>query len=151
MEASEALCRARLAAGRDAGQNPPRKGAPRVADGDVRSGSGGGDIDALAGPGAADGIDFEVLETAVRRQALGLAARLVERRLNADCGFLSITDKIHAGNLAIRKEEIDPLKKSVAGLESTGTYRSWALGIVAIGILGILATLITLVAKGFTG
>ena len=87
----------------------------------------------------------------MRRQALGLAARLVERRLNADCGFLSITDKIHAGNLAIRKEEIDPLKKSVAGLESTGTYRSWALGIVAIGILGILATLITLVAKGFTG
>ena len=44
------------------------------------------EIDALAGPGAADGIDFEVLETAVRRQALGLAARLVERRLNADRG-----------------------------------------------------------------
>ena len=42
------------------------------------------EIDALAGPGAADGIDFEVLESAVRRQALGLAARLVERRLNAD-------------------------------------------------------------------
>ena len=43
------------------------------------------EIDALAGPGAADGIDFEVLGSAVRRQALGLAARLVERRLNADC------------------------------------------------------------------
>ena len=43
------------------------------------------EIDALAGPGAADGIDFEVLESAVWRQALGLAARLVERRLNADC------------------------------------------------------------------
>ena len=42
------------------------------------------EIDALAGPGTADGTDFERLETAVRRQALGLAARLVERRLNAD-------------------------------------------------------------------
>ena len=42
------------------------------------------EVDALAGVGAADGIDFEALETAVRRQALGLAARLVERRLNAD-------------------------------------------------------------------
>ena len=40
------------------------------------------EIDALAGAGAADGIDVEALETAVRRQALGL----VERRLNADCG-----------------------------------------------------------------
>ena len=66
-------------------------------------------------------------------------------------GFLSITDKIHVGNLAIRKEEIDPLKKSVAGLESTRTYQSWAVGIVAIGILAVLATLIALVAKGFTG
>ena len=34
----------------------------------------------------ADGIDLETLETAVRRQALGLAAQLVERRLNADRG-----------------------------------------------------------------
>ena len=38
----------------------------------------------MAGAGAAHGIDFEALETAVRHQALGLAARLVERRLNAD-------------------------------------------------------------------
>ena len=47
------------------------------------------EIDALAGPGAADGIDFKVLESAVRLQALGLAARLVERRLNADCRDLA--------------------------------------------------------------
>ena len=39
------------------------------------------EIDALAGAGAADGIDFEALETGVRRRALALAARLVERRL----------------------------------------------------------------------
>ena len=44
------------------------------------------EIDALVGPGVADGIDLETLETAVRRQALGLAAQLVERRLNADRG-----------------------------------------------------------------
>ena len=44
------------------------------------------ETEALAGAGASDGIDFETLETAVRRRALGLAARLVERRLNADRG-----------------------------------------------------------------
>ena len=102
VEASEALCRARgLRRGVTQG-GTPQKGAPRVADGDVRGGSGGGDIDALAGPGAADGIDFEVLETAVRWQAFGLTARLVEPRLNAYRGLLSTTDKIPAGNLAIR-------------------------------------------------
>ena len=40
----------------------------------------------MFGPGAADGVDLEALETAVRRGALGLAARLVEGRLNADRG-----------------------------------------------------------------
>jgi hypothetical protein len=38
----------------------------------------------LIGPGAADGWDFEALETAVRRHALAVAARAVQRRLNAD-------------------------------------------------------------------
>ena len=41
-------------------------------------------IDALIGPGAVAGIDFEAIETAARRQALHLAARAVERRLNED-------------------------------------------------------------------
>ena len=40
------------------------------------------EVDALVGPGAADGVDFEAIETAVRRRALGFAARLVEGRLN---------------------------------------------------------------------
>lgn len=35
-------------------------------------------------PGAAAALDFEALETHVRRQALQLAARAVEQRLNAD-------------------------------------------------------------------
>src|ERR1700685_4287235 len=42
------------------------------------------DLDSLLGSGASDGIDFEAIETAARRQVLGLAARAVEQRLNAD-------------------------------------------------------------------
>lgn len=41
-------------------------------------------MDALLGCGASDGIDFEAIETAARRQVLGLAARAIEQRLNAD-------------------------------------------------------------------
>jgi hypothetical protein len=42
------------------------------------------EIEALVGPGAVDGLDFEAIETAVRRRALALAARAVEQRFNAD-------------------------------------------------------------------
>jgi len=42
------------------------------------------EIEALVGPGCVDGLDFEAIETAVRRKALAVAARAVERRLNAD-------------------------------------------------------------------
>jgi hypothetical protein len=42
------------------------------------------EIEALVGEGAVDGLDFEAFETAVRRRALQVAARAVERRLNAD-------------------------------------------------------------------
>ncbi len=42
------------------------------------------EIEALIGPETASGIDFEAIETAVRRQALVVAARAVECRLNAD-------------------------------------------------------------------
>jgi len=42
------------------------------------------EIEALVGPGAVDGLDFEAIETAARRHALQVAARAVERRLNAD-------------------------------------------------------------------
>lgn len=38
----------------------------------------------MIGPGTADRIDFEAIETAGRRQAMALAARAVECRLNAD-------------------------------------------------------------------
>jgi hypothetical protein len=41
------------------------------------------EIDALVGPGALDGLDFEAIEIAARRRALGVAARLIERRLDA--------------------------------------------------------------------
>jgi len=42
------------------------------------------DLDALLGCGASDGMDFEAIETAARRQVLALAARAIEQRLNAD-------------------------------------------------------------------
>ena len=42
------------------------------------------EIEALVGPGAVDGWDFEAIETAARRQAMCVAARAVERRINAD-------------------------------------------------------------------
>ena len=42
------------------------------------------EIEALVGAGAVDGLDFEAIETAARRRALQVAARAVERRLNAD-------------------------------------------------------------------
>jgi len=42
------------------------------------------EIEALVGPGAVDGLDFEAIETASRRRALQVAARAVERRLNAE-------------------------------------------------------------------
>ena len=44
------------------------------------------EVEALVGPGAADAVDLEAVETAVRRRALGFAARLVEGLLNADHG-----------------------------------------------------------------
>jgi hypothetical protein len=42
------------------------------------------EIEALLGCRAVDDLDFEALETAVRRQALRLAARALEQRMNAD-------------------------------------------------------------------
>ena len=42
------------------------------------------EIDRFVAPAAADGIDLEAFELHVRQQALRLAARAVERRLNAD-------------------------------------------------------------------
>lgn len=42
------------------------------------------EIEALVGPGAVDGLDFEAIEMAARRRALMVAARAVERRLNTD-------------------------------------------------------------------
>lgn len=42
------------------------------------------EVETLIGEGAAGGIDFEALETAAKQAALKLAARAIERRLNAD-------------------------------------------------------------------
>lgn len=42
------------------------------------------EIEALVGPDAVEGLDFEAIEIAARRQALALAARALAQRLNAD-------------------------------------------------------------------
>jgi hypothetical protein len=42
------------------------------------------EIEALVGPGAVEGLDLEAIETAARRRALGIAARAIEQRLDAD-------------------------------------------------------------------
>lgn len=42
------------------------------------------EVETLIGAGAANDIDFEAIETATRREALRIAARAIERRLNAD-------------------------------------------------------------------
>ncbi len=42
------------------------------------------EIEALLGTGVVDEWDFEAIETAARRMAMRVAARVVEQRLNAD-------------------------------------------------------------------
>ena len=46
---------------------------------------------------AAVSIDFEAVETAVRRQALRFAARVVEQRLNADHSQIILADLLAHG------------------------------------------------------
>jgi hypothetical protein len=59
------------------------------------------EIEALVGPGAVDGVDFEAIETAARRQALQLTARAVERRFNADSSdHMDPTVRCDCGNMA---------------------------------------------------
>ena len=71
VEAGEALCRARLAAGRDAGRNAQERGL-RGSLSESFPADLAAEIDTLAGPGPADAINFEALESAAR-YALGLA------------------------------------------------------------------------------
>ncbi len=42
------------------------------------------EVEALLGPGTAESLDLEALETAARRCALQVAARALEEKLNAD-------------------------------------------------------------------
>jgi len=68
-------------------------------------------------------------------------------RAELNRGILTMTEKMRE----ILREEIDPLKKSLARLETAGTYQNWVLGFAAVGIIGTLATLVTLVVSGFPG
>jgi len=40
------------------------------------------------------------------------------------------------------RQELDPLKRSLAGLEATRTYQNWMLGIITVGAFGMMATLV---------
>ncbi len=57
----------------------PKGGLKKALDAEVAA-----EIEALVGPGAIEGLDFEAIETAARRQALAVAARAIAQRLNAD-------------------------------------------------------------------
>jgi len=57
----------------------PKKGLQAEIQNDIVT-----EIEALLGRGAMDDPDFEALETALRRQALRLAARSLEQRMNAE-------------------------------------------------------------------
>jgi len=68
--------------GRHAGGLPggrPKRGLKKAFDAEIAS-----EIEALIGNGTLEGLDFEAIETAARRKALQVAARAVERQLNAD-------------------------------------------------------------------
>lgn len=58
------------------------------------------DIDALLGRPRIQNLDLEALETAVRRQALHLAGRAVEQRLNADTSDGELAARCECGQLA---------------------------------------------------
>ena len=80
IEISERLCDARAA-------RPGRQGAglrKKKACAPLFGPAIEAEIDRFITPGAADALDFEAIETHVRRRALELAARAVEQRLNAD-------------------------------------------------------------------
>ncbi len=74
IDVSDDLCRSRLKKGTSARKACAQEFAPALE----------AEIDRFVAPGAADGIDLAAFELHVRRQALRLAARAVERRLNAD-------------------------------------------------------------------
>ena len=57
----------------------PKKGLPANLQNEIVQ-----EVEALLGRPAVQDLDFEALETAARRQALRLAARALEQRLNAD-------------------------------------------------------------------
>ena len=82
VEVSDQLCHARRACGDAAGSAADQRETLRAQfAADVEA-----EVDALCGRGAADQQDFEALEMAARREAMALAARALERCLNADCG-----------------------------------------------------------------
>ena len=74
------------------------------------------EIEALVGDGAVDGWDLEAIETAARHQAMRVAARAVERRLNADLSdYLGSTQPCACGRPARYAGRRDKEFESVLG------------------------------------
>ena len=80
---SERLCKARLAAGPagEASDEDKKKACASEFAAAVEV-----ELERFASVGSADSLDFEAVETCLRRKALQEAARLLERRMNADRG-----------------------------------------------------------------
>ncbi len=75
------------------------------------------EIEALVGAGAVDSWDLEAVETAARRKALQVAARAVERRLNADTSdYTGPEVACPCGGLARYAGRRDKTFESVLGL-----------------------------------
>ena len=79
VEVSEGICEA-LLPGRDVRRGGRKKGGFKEA----FAAEVVAEIEALVGPGAADGLDFEAIETAARRRALRWRLARSSSRLNAD-------------------------------------------------------------------
>jgi hypothetical protein len=74
------------------------------------------EIDALVGDGAVEDWDFEAIESAARRRAMRVAARAVERRINADTSdHAGPTLRCACGRLAQYAGRHDKTVESVLG------------------------------------
>ena len=106
------------------------------------------EVEGLIGPGTAEGVDFEAIETAARRQALGIACRALAQRLNADesdhvgpqlacgCGAAARYVGRHAKTIttALGEMTLSRAYYHCAGCQSGFFPRDRALGIVGASL-----------------
>ena len=76
-------------------QSRPKKGLQTALEAEAVQ-----EVEALLGPEAVAELDFEALEVALRHRTLGLAARAIEQRLNADLSDEASALRCPCGNRA---------------------------------------------------